>query len=95
MRYKIPVQIENEDKIFLGLSLRQLAILMIGGGLAYAVFKNLEKSAGAEIALIPTIIISVITVVVALFKHSEMTFLPFILNTIRLNLNTTTRVWEK
>jgi len=30
MQYKIPVQIENEDPIFLGLSLRQLAIMMLG-----------------------------------------------------------------
>lgn len=30
MQYKIPVQVENEDPIFLGLSLRQLMIIMIG-----------------------------------------------------------------
>jgi hypothetical protein len=32
MQYKIPVQIENEDTIFLGLSLRQLGIIMGFGG---------------------------------------------------------------
>ncbi len=31
MQYKIPVQIENEDVIVLGLSLRQLTIMMVGG----------------------------------------------------------------
>lgn len=31
MQYKIPVQIENEDSIVMGLSLRQLAIMMVGG----------------------------------------------------------------
>lgn len=95
MRYKIPVQIENEDKIFLGLSLRQLAIIMIGCGLAYSIYKNLEKNAGPEIALIPTVIIVILTLFIALFRHSEMTFMQFILNMIRLNLNTTSRVWEK
>jgi len=30
MQYKIPVQIENEDPILLGLSLKQLAVLMVG-----------------------------------------------------------------
>jgi hypothetical protein len=30
MQYKIPVQIENDDPIFLGMSLKQLIILMIG-----------------------------------------------------------------
>lgn len=29
MQYKIPLQIENEDVIVAGLSLRQLAIMMI------------------------------------------------------------------
>ena len=29
MQYKIPLQIENEDVIVAGLSLRQLAIIMI------------------------------------------------------------------
>lgn len=29
MQYKIPVQVENEDPILLGLSLRQLTIVMI------------------------------------------------------------------
>lgn len=28
MQYKIPVQIENEDPIFMGLSLRQLFIIL-------------------------------------------------------------------
>jgi hypothetical protein len=44
MQYKIPVQIENEDPIVLGLSLRQLAILMIGGGIAYSIFTGLAPS---------------------------------------------------
>lgn len=44
MQYKIPVQIENEDKIFLNLSLRQIMILMIGFSVAYTLFKSLEKS---------------------------------------------------
>ena len=95
MQYKIPVQIENEDTIFLGLSIRQLGIIMIGGGIAYSIFKSLEAGIGPEVASIPAIIVLIIAVFVALFKNSEMTFLPFILNMIRLNLNTGLRVWSK
>lgn len=87
MQYKIPVQIENEDTIFLGLSIRQLSIIMIGGGIAYSIFKKLEPAVGTEAALIPSIIIAGIAVVVALFKNSEMTFLPFFLNFVRMQLN--------
>ena len=95
MQYKIPVQIENEDTIFLGLSLRQIIILMIGGGFAYMIFKSLEGGVGPEIASIPAVIIVLIAGVVALFKNAEMTFLPFMLNLLRLNLNTNVRVWSK
>lgn len=95
MQYKIPVQIENEDKIFLNLSIRQLTIIMIGGGIGYSVFKSLEKSAGAEVALFPTVIIVGFSILVAVFRHSEMTFLPFALNLVRLNLNVGSRVWSR
>ena len=44
MQYKIPVQIENEDPIFLGLSLRQLMILMVGFSFAYLIFTSLEPN---------------------------------------------------
>ena len=54
MQYKIPVQIENEDPIFLGLSLRQLMIIMIGFGIAYLLFQNLAPQTGGEVALIPS-----------------------------------------
>ncbi len=95
MQYKIPVQIENEDKIFLNLSLRQLTIIMVGGGFGYTIFKSLEPNIGADIALFPAILVAGIGVVVALFRHTEMTFVPFFLNLIRLNLNVPNRSWSK
>lgn len=95
MQYKIPVQIENEDTIFLGLSIRQLGIIMIGSGIGYSIFKKLEPAVGTEAALVPTLLITGLAVVIALFRNSEMTFLPFMLNFIRLQLNVGTRVWSK
>lgn len=95
MQYKIPVQIENEDKIFLNLSLRQIGIIMVGGGFGYSIFKSLEPNVGASIALFPAIIVVGLGIIIALFRHSEMTFIPFILNLIRLNLNSGNRMWSK
>ncbi len=95
MQYKIPVQIENEDTIFLGLSIRQIVIIMTGAGLGYSIFKKLEPSIGTEAALIPALLFAGLGAVIALFKNSEMTFLPFLLNLIRLQLNVGTRVWQK
>ncbi|MDD3145518.1 MAG: PrgI family protein [Candidatus Gracilibacteria bacterium] len=94
MQYKIPVQIENEDPILLGLSLRQLSIIMIGFGIGYSAFKSLI-SIGTEVAAIPAIIIATTSVIIAVFKYSEMTFTHFVLSFIRYKVNLDTRKWVK
>ena len=94
MQYKIPVQIENEDPIFLGLSMRQLFTIMVGGSFAYLIFRSLESDIGPEIALLPSWIIFWITVLIAVFKHSEMTFIPFVIALVRLNIFPRERNWE-
>ena len=95
MQYKIPVQIENEDPIVLGLSLRQLTIIMVGWGLAYSIFNGLTQQVWKEIAAIPSIIIFGITLMIALFKQYEMTFIPFILAILRFNINYKERFWKQ
>jgi len=95
MQYKIPVQIENEDPIFLWLWLKQLMVIMIWGGLAFTLFDNLQASVWKEIAAIPGIIVFGITLLIAVFKHSEMTFIPFFLTLIRGLINPSQRRWDK
>lgn len=94
MQYKIPVQIENEDPIFLGLSLRQLTVIMVGFAMAYGIFQTLAPNTGGEIALLPSGIVAAITVAVAIFKYNEMTFIPFVLSLIRVNIFPRERSWQ-
>lgn len=94
MQYKIPVQIENEDPIFLGLSLRQLAIIMVGGGIAYGIFQTLAPQTGWEIALLPSWVVAAISIAIAIFKYNEMTFIPFVLSVIRINIFPRDRTWQ-
>jgi len=94
MQYKIPVQIENEDPILLGLSLRQLAIIMFGFAVAYGIFQSLAPKAGGQIALLPSGIIALFTVAVAIFKYNEMTFIPFLLSLIRFIIFHEPRTWR-
>lgn len=94
MQYKIPVQIENEDPIFLGLWLKQLAVIMVWWWIAFQVFDSL-KSLWKEIAAIPALLIFWITVLIAVFKHYEMTFIPFIFALLRRIINWTQRRWSK
>lgn len=95
MQYKIPVQIENEDPILLWLSLRQLSIIMVWFWIAYSIFWWLSDAVWSEIAAIPAIIIALIAVTIAIFKYSEMTFIPFVLSFIRYKVNLDTRKWNK
>ena len=95
MQYKIPVQIENEDPIFLWLGLKQLMVIMVGWWIAFVLFDNLRLTIPKEIAAIPAIIVFLITVLVAVFKHSEMTFIPFFLNLLRWMINPSERKWDK
>ncbi len=94
MQYKIPIQIENEDTIVAGLSLRQLAIMMLWWGIAYGIFQKLSATAGETVGLFVAIPIVVIGITIALLKVSEMTFLPTILSIIRLSLNAKSRIWS-
>lgn len=95
MQYKIPVQIENEDPIVLWLSLRQLWIIMVWWWIAYSLFTSLAPSIWVEVAAIPSLFIFWIAVMIAIFKYSEMTFVPFILSFIRYKSNIEERKWIK
>lgn len=95
MQYKIPVQIELADRIIFGLSLKQLAILLIWWGITYSVFTSLAEKFGLEIAIAPTLILASLTLLIVFFKRAEMTFFPFILSAIRFNINLKQRQFVK
>lgn len=95
MQYKIPIQIENEDVIVAGLSIRQLIIIMVWGGIGYAVFKSTETKLSPQIGLVLAAPFVLIGIVVALMRVAEMTFLPTALNFFRLSLNSTSRIWSQ
>ena len=95
MQYKIPVQIENEDPILLWLWLKQLAVVMWWSGLWYGIFNTLQPSFWTEAALVPTVIVVWISLLIAMFKQYEMTFIPFVLAILRFNINFKERIWSK
>ncbi len=95
MQYKIPIQIENEDVIVAGLSLRQLIIIMIWWGIGYAIFKSTEAKIWPVAGFLFAAPFVLIGIVVALMKVAEMTFLPTALNFFRLSLNGKDRIWSQ
>ncbi len=68
--------------------------MMVWGGLGYTVFKNMEPKVGGTIAAMLAAPLVLIGITVALTKIYEMTFLPAVLNYIRLSLNAKSRTWS-
>ncbi|PZM85549.1 hypothetical protein DLH72_02045 [Candidatus Gracilibacteria bacterium] len=95
MQYKIPIQIENEDPIVFGLSMRQLMIIFAGLGLGYGAFSSLAPITGNNAASVPAVLIVIIAVSIALFKYSEMTFMVFLFSILRAWVNQSERYWQK
>lgn len=95
MQYKIPINIENEDPIVFGLSIRQLAIIFAWFWIWYACFKSLEPVIWIKMAAIPAIIFSGIWSIIAVFKVAEMTFMVFLFAWIRSFVNQKERFWQK
>ena len=93
MQYKIPVQIENEDPILLGLSLKDLIIVMIGAGIGYVIFTSLWPKVGWSIALIPALIPFIISVAIVKFNIAGMKFMTFIFALLRSIINPKNRMW--
>lgn len=95
MQYKIPVQVENEDPIIFGLSLRQIIIIVIAFAIASVIFKSLAPNFWTEIALFPSWLIAILWVLIAIVKIHHMSFFPLILSISRNFVNPNERFWVK
>ena len=95
MQYKIPVQVENEDTIFLWLSLRQIIIMMAWFWIGSVVLKSLQVALPFEIAIIPAWLIVWFSALIALVKIHHMTFLPLIMAISISFVRPSSRYWKK
>lgn len=74
MQYKIPQDVQIEDKIVGPLTLKQLAILGVGGGLTYAIYTVLASKYYIEIWLVPTVIPGLLTLAITFLKIGGIPF---------------------
>lgn len=74
MQYKIPQNVQIEDKIVGPLTLRQLIKLGVGGGITYAIYVSLAKSFYIQVWLIPVLIPGILTL---LFTFVKIAGIPF------------------
>lgn len=94
MQFKIPQNVDIEDKIVAFISFRQLFILLGGGGIAYVVYSATVGRVPPYAYIIPMVIIIVFTVLIAFLKMDNLTFVRMVLLFLERLINPSQRVWR-
>ncbi len=94
MQFKVPQNVQIEDKILPFMTLRQLIICGIGGGFTYLIYLVLEFQPFAIWAP-PVLVLGLLTVAIAFLKIQGIPFVQFLLLLLERYLNPTKRTWTK
>ena len=94
MQFKVPQNVQIEDKILPFMTLRQFVIAGVGGGITYLIYLLLEHQS-SQIRMPPVFAFGLLTVAVAFLKIHGIPFVNFILLLLERYLNETKRVWAK
>ncbi|MBI2634547.1 PrgI family protein [Candidatus Peregrinibacteria bacterium] len=95
MQYKVPQNVQREDTIVGPLTLKQLIILAIGGGLAYATYISLSKAYIVSVWLPPTVILGLATLAFAFLKIHNLPFHEFLMNLLEYHILPRKRIWTQ
>jgi len=94
MQYKVPQNVEREDKIVGPLTLKQLILVAVGGGISYLLYINLAKN--YQLGLFDLFLISLpllFTLFLSFGKVKDMTMSRFIICFAELMLKARKRYW--
>lgn len=94
MQYKVPQNVQIEDKILPFMTMRQLIICGVGGGFTYMVYLALEYQS-PQIWIPPIVLLGGLTAAVAFLKIHDIPFVKYILLVLERYLIETKRVWIK
>jgi hypothetical protein len=95
MQFKVPQNVQMEDKIVGSLTLKQMIILGAGGGVSYVVYIALARTYYWEVWIAPLIVVMAITCLFAFGKFYNLTFSRFILLWLQHLLIPRQRIWIK
>jgi hypothetical protein len=95
MQFKIPQNVQMEDKIVGPLTLKQLMIVGLGGGIDYFLYVSLAKVYVLVVWVLPVSIIGIITLLVAFVRIQGMSFFQYVLSAIEFNFIPRRRVWAQ
>lgn len=95
MQFKVPQDVLRPDKIVSFLTLRQLIIVGLGGGVSYSLYIVLSKQYVVEIWLPPVFFIALITLAFAFLKFHDIVFEKLVLVFIEYQFRPRSRTWQK
>jgi len=95
LRVKIPQNVEREDQIIFFITMRQLIILIVGGGITYFIFSFFQRNFPWESWMwIPIVFCGAITAAIAFFKFNELDFVEIILLLLEKVFLTNKQIWQ-
>lgn len=95
MQYKIPQDVQRADTIFGSVTFLQLGILLVGGGLSYALYMTLHPLYYWYIYVWPVGFMAVLTLAAAFLKVGDMTFTKYLLYMVEFLGKPRERSWRK
>lgn len=93
MQFKVPQNVQREDRIVGPLTLKQLIICGVGGIIAYAIYVSLAKTYIWVTWLPPVALVAVITVAFAFVKPLDLSFARWLLCWIEFLIVPRQRMW--
>ena len=94
MQFKVPQNVQIEDKILPFMTLKQLIICGVGGGFTYLIYLLLEQQT-PEVWIPPVLVLGLLTLAVSFLKIRDIPFVEYMLLLIERYLNATKRSWTK
>lgn len=95
MQYKIPQDVQIEDKIVGPLTMKQLGICAAGGTITYFFYTTLAKNYYWEVWILPVGFTALLTLSVAFITIGNVSFTRFILLLVEHGLKPRKRLWKK
>ncbi len=94
MQYKVPQNVDVEDKVIAGLTLRQFVFLMSGGGIVLILFFAITGP--IRFLFFPlAVLVTAISISLAFLKINERPFEIFLISAAKTLLSPNRRVWRK
>lgn len=94
MQYKVPQNIDIEDKVIAGLTLRQFMFIMIAGGVMLLEFYAFAGALG--FLFLPTVLVTAgVGIAFAFVKINDRPFEIFVVSAAKSLLAPRSRVWQK